>query len=281
MEIILKYGSKARGDSDSFSDSDILVIGNIPKAIRINQLDIVRYTQNRLEKLRDMKSLFLIHLRDEGVILKDHNNWMAKFLKTIPDFTPDDDVLEVAYQNLENIVSIVPSTSGLPCWFDMLFVFLRDLLVKLNALKKHYVFAPDYLLENIDFENKSKIKRVLNLSRKIKSNYRNDVNQTVFLNPSEVSELLIKSLKLDIACIDFYELIKDPRELDPYFVLRLVEYGICTGIFQSTDNNIERYIKNPHRYSWHIKQVKWIDKIELVEPHHSPDQLQPAASTGR
>ena len=58
MEIILKYGSKARGDSDSFSDSDILIVGDIPKDIRFKNLDIARYTKNRLEKLKEIKSLF-------------------------------------------------------------------------------------------------------------------------------------------------------------------------------------------------------------------------------
>ena len=281
MEIILKYGSKARGDSDAFSDSDILVVGTIPERFRFCQKDLVRYTKNRLEKLKKNNSLFLIHLREEGVILKDHNNWMERFLRSIPDYIPNDDVLKMARQNLSNIVSIAPPISGLPCWFDMLFVFLRDLLVKLNAVKKQYVFAPDLLLENISIENRSKVKRILAISRKIKSNYRKGINQNIFINPFEVSEILIKSFGFDGASIDFNALIKDSKELDPYLLLRLVEFGICTGKFQSTDKRIERYIKNPHRYSWDIKQSKWIDKIKVIVELKSLDQLQTPAFAGR
>jgi hypothetical protein len=266
MDIVLKYGSKARGDSDSYSDNDFLVVGNIPRDAKYNGFDVVRYTKNRLEKIKEKESLFLIHLREEGIIIKDQNNWMANFLKGIPDYTPSDSVIDLAYQNLSSILSIIPSISGIPCWFDMVFVFLRDLLVKLNATKKHYVFAPEVLLENIDIKNKNKLKRIFAISRQIKSNYRNGLNQNIFINPLEVSELLSDSFRIEKFSLEFKDLIKNAREYDPYLVLRLVEYGISTEIFRPTNEKIETYIKNPHRYSWHIKQVKWIDNLELVEP---------------
>jgi hypothetical protein len=281
MDIIVKYGSKARGDSDSFSDNDFLVVGKMPNRLLSSKSDIVRYTTNRLEKLREARSLFLIHLREEGVILKDHNSWMKIFLKTIPDYTPDDEILGKACQNLSIITSIVPSPSGVPCWFDMLFVFLRDLLVKLNALKKNYVFAPDCLLRNIDIKNKTRIQNVLNISRKIKSNYRNGVNQNIFISPLEVAELVFDSFNLNNVCIDFHNIIKNPMGLDPYLLLRLVEYGICTGYIRCSNKKLIKYIKNPHRYPWDIKQRKWLDSIIFIEPNHSRDRLQPAASAGR
>jgi len=278
MEIILKYGSKARGDADSFSDYDILVVGSIPKDHTFKQIDIVRYTKNRLEKLREARSLFLIHLRDEGVILKDHNGWMATFLKTIPDYRPTYESIGKAYQNLSHIVSIMPSPSALPCWFDMLYVFMRDLFVKLNALNNNYVFSPDFLLDNIEFQNRNMLRKVFNICRKIKSNYRNGIHQKVFINPLDVSKLLTESLNLDISYIDFKGLINYPMVFDPYLTLRLVEYGLCAGIFQSTDKKLEKYIKSPHRYSWNIKQVRWIDSIKFIKSHQSPDSIQPATS---
>lgn len=281
MEIILKYGSKARGDSDSFSDSDILIVGDIPKDIRFQNLDVARYTKNRLEKLKEKKSLFLLHLREESVILRDQNGWMDRFLRSIPNYTPDDDILKLAHRNLSTIVSLVPCPAVLPCWFDMVFVFLRDLLVKLNAINEHYVFAPEMLVEKIDIENKEKVKKILNISREIKTIYRNHVNQNIFINPFEVSEVLIESFELNCTNISCSETIKNPNEFEPYLLLRLVEYGMRSGLLLSIDKKIEQFIKNPHRYSWEIKQEKWIDNILMVEHDHSPDQLQLAASAGR
>jgi len=281
MDIILKYGSKARGDSDSFSDCDLLVVGSIPHDHLFKQMDIVRYTKNRFEKLRDVKSLFLVHLRDEGVILKDHKGWMVNFLNSIPDYKPTDEVVENAYKNLSCIVSIIPHPAALPCWFDMLYVFMRDLFVKLNALENRYVFSPELLLDEIDLQNRNTLKNVFAISRKIKSNYRNGIPQKVFINSFDVIKLLVESLNLDTSPIDFRQLVDNPKIYDPYLALRLVEYGLRAGIFQSADNKLKKYIKNPNKYSWDIKQIKWANNIKFVEPHHSPDQLQPAAFAGR
>jgi len=273
MNIIVKYGSKARGDSDLFSDSDILVIGGIPNILRSSGLDIVRYTKNRLKHLQEKESLFLIHLRDEGVIIKDHHHWMADFLRSIPDYIPNDQVLNKAFQNLSIAASIEPSTAVLPCWFDILFVFLRDLLVKLNAVYKHYIFAPDRLLENLNFKQKDKIQSILNISREIKSNYRKQCRQKIFLDPLRVSEIIINSFNLDTSYIDAHEIIRNYRDFDPYLVLRLVEYSICMGNIRPNSKQLIKYIKNPARYAWDIRNANWINDIQFVEQLHPHVQL--------
>lgn len=280
MDIIVKYGSRARGDSDLFSDSDILVIGEIPHELRFSGLDIVRYTRNRLKHLREKESLFLVHLRDEGVIIKDHNNWMNDFLGSIPDYTPNDQILNKTFQNLSIAASLEPSIAALPCWFDILFVFLRDLLVKLNAVHNHYIFAPDRLLENLSFQQKDKIQNILTISREIKSDYRKQHQQKIFLNPLWASEVIINSFNLDKSNIDTHEIIKNHMDFDPYLVLRLVEYGICIGDIRPNSKHLIKYIKNPARYAWDIRKAHWINDIEFVEQRHVPDQLKPAASAG-
>ena len=135
----------------------MLVIGKIPDELRTANSEIVRYTKNRLEKLKTVKSLFLIHLREEGLIIKDQNNWMGNFLKTIPDYTASEEAIKEALKNLSIITSIIPSIKGIACWYDMLFVFLRDLLIKLNSKNKKYIFTPNRLLESIEIKHKEQI----------------------------------------------------------------------------------------------------------------------------
>jgi len=268
MDIIVKYGSKARGDSDLLSDSDMLVIGKIPDELKTVNSAIVHYTKNRLEKLKTVESLFLIHLREEGLIIKDHNNWMKNFLKTIPDYAVNDKSLKNALKNLSIILSIIPAAKGIACWYDILFVFLRDLLIKLNSKSHKYIFTPNRLLESIEIKNKKQIQNIINISREIKSNYRNCIKQTVFIDPLKTSAILIDSFNLENTFSNYSEIINNPLGYDPYLVLRLVEYGICTGSIKLIDENIIKYIKNPNRYSWDLKKIKWNDKIKFVEQQH-------------
>ena len=108
------------------------------------------------------------------------------------------------------------------------------------------------LADNIDIKNKEKVKKILNISRTIKTNYRNHVNQNIFINPFEVSEVLHESFDLDFIDISCYETIKKTNEFEPYLLLRIVEYGMRSGLLHSIDKRVEQFIENPHRYSWEI-----------------------------
>jgi len=262
MEILVKYGSVARGDSDLFSDSDLLVVGKPTQEIIKSNCDYIRYTKNRLKKLKTVNSLFLVHLREEGVILKDHGYWMENFLNSIPNYSANEIEINKAKGCLSIITSIVPLSSGVQCWFDIVFVFLRDLLIKLNSVNKIYTFSSLHLLENLNIKNADKIQKVIKISREIKSNYRNGINQTVFINPIETSKILRDSFGLKHHSVNLHKTI---NKIDPYLSLRLVEYGLCTGSLELLDSNVLKYIKNPHRYSWNLKVINWNDKITPVE----------------
>jgi len=85
-------------------------------------------------------------------------------------------------------------------------------------------------------------KKTFSISRKIKSNYRNVIKQKVFINPSDVSKLLAKSLKPDVTHIDFLRFINNLIKFDPHIALRVVEFGLCTGFYQSADYKLKQYI---------------------------------------
>jgi len=68
------YGSYARGDQSYDSDIDVLQIVHTPRPFqKIGSIGVSFYTARQLSKLADQGSLFVLHLRKEGVVLYDPN----------------------------------------------------------------------------------------------------------------------------------------------------------------------------------------------------------------
>lgn len=70
------YGSQARGDDDEFSDRDLLLVGpetarhepDVSDTLR-RPTSLSRYEWPEIEQMAEYGSLFLVHLRSEGVEL--------------------------------------------------------------------------------------------------------------------------------------------------------------------------------------------------------------------
>ena len=81
------FGSTARQSTDCLSDRDVLVIAS-DRACRDQYVanwrrrgwSVASYTPMRLLKMIDAGSLFIQHLRTEGIILEDANGWLARQL---------------------------------------------------------------------------------------------------------------------------------------------------------------------------------------------------------
>ena len=63
------YGSRARGDADTLSDTDILAIASwranvegTVKRLNLRRVNVSSYTWDEIEAMRDYGSLFLHHL---------------------------------------------------------------------------------------------------------------------------------------------------------------------------------------------------------------------------
>lgn len=93
------YGSYARGDQVPDSDIDVLQIGYIPKPPqKIGSIVISFYTTRQLSKLAKQGSLFVLHLRKEGLILHDPQRILRSAL--------DCYVAPVGYEDLRNIIAV-------------------------------------------------------------------------------------------------------------------------------------------------------------------------------
>lgn len=86
------YGSVARGDVEEHSDIDLLLLcppsqkqrtfGSVQQLLNshFNRLSVTVYTAEELTFLWSMRSLFLLHLSREGVLLFDKSGFLASLL---------------------------------------------------------------------------------------------------------------------------------------------------------------------------------------------------------
>jgi len=93
------YGSYARGDHSCDSDIDVLQIVPTPRAFqKIGSIGVSFYTARQLSKLANQGSLFVLHLRKEGVVLYDPNEILRTAL--------DSYVAPENYNELRAIISV-------------------------------------------------------------------------------------------------------------------------------------------------------------------------------
>lgn len=178
---IALFGSMARGDHDLLSDRDLLVVSesNIPvrqlEELRKNGFSPAAYTWSSLESLAKYQSLFLVHLKLESRIIKDHDLRLSDFLSRV---NPSQDYSGIRRQSgaLAALTSGVPKDANLLFWAaDVLAVALRNYLVALAAESGVFIFSYGALIDyaytifNLDGEDR----RLLQHLRTWKAAYRN------------------------------------------------------------------------------------------------------------
>jgi len=76
------YGSVARGDDSPTSDIDVLVLANPnAKPYQRGRLSVTPYAPSHLEALGRAGSLFVLHLRREGIVLADTRGVLQRVLE--------------------------------------------------------------------------------------------------------------------------------------------------------------------------------------------------------
>src|SRR5438477_358219 len=67
---VMLYGSRARGVSRPDSDVDVLqLVRDRPRSYSVGRANVAAYTPDHLAALAERGSLFVRHLRDDGVVL--------------------------------------------------------------------------------------------------------------------------------------------------------------------------------------------------------------------
>lgn len=87
IESICIFGSCARGLADSLSDRDVLIVSNdhhrrtqLEREWRYLNWSVASYCPSRFQKLVEAGSLFVQHLKHEGLIYRDRAGWLSACL---------------------------------------------------------------------------------------------------------------------------------------------------------------------------------------------------------
>jgi predicted nucleotidyltransferase len=129
------YGSRARGDSTSASDFDVLVIGTMPDSEvakifdkRAESLSISRYSWDEIEGMKAYGSLFLHHLRDEGRVIYETEivqGKFAKLVKHLPAYRKAKTDLEGFRQTILDVRSSIANGGSAPFELSVLATVMR------------------------------------------------------------------------------------------------------------------------------------------------------------
>lgn len=78
---IMLFGSFARGDEQASSDIDILLLSSKKrKAYNSGRYSFSTYTPEKLIQMAIHGSLFILHLKNEGIILEDKDDYLSSIL---------------------------------------------------------------------------------------------------------------------------------------------------------------------------------------------------------
>ena len=78
---IMLYGSVARGTADSSSDVDVLeLVESAPRSYKLGEANVTQYVPAHLHAMASQGSLFVLHLRQDGIILADDGGVLRRAL---------------------------------------------------------------------------------------------------------------------------------------------------------------------------------------------------------
>lgn len=264
IESIALYGSCARGDTDRISDSDLLIVDSDPKVLSSAEkifhslgFSCTAYTWDRLFHMSKHGSLFLQHLKNESIILKDDNSRLDIFLrmfKTRIDYSKDIEATKEIISITGTIINRKPSIG----WaLDVLAVAVRNLGILELANRGQYVFSLATIydkLSDVGLLTSSDIQKLMPL-RLYKSHYRSQCyNRLPDLAELKLIQRTISKsfgIDFDVNTLTRNKLIlnfltNSERHKDKYCRFRLIE-GATIACFDSisdiSTNNAQRFFR--------------------------------------
>lgn len=151
--VIIEYGSAARGDSNEKSDVDLVCVwaGAPPDycAIEAKYKGVIFYSAESIKRMRQKGSLFLTHLDIDSVFLEGDR----KLLNLFKGYRPPNVLLERSLNDTQNFISNIkwfPNTIKGELWLsDVLYVALRNCIYCINAIKERYLFGYEDALSEL------------------------------------------------------------------------------------------------------------------------------------
>lgn len=291
---VIVFGSVARGEADQLSDLDVLLVSNDPEFLKDETAkwkskgwSVATYSPARLKKLCSVKSLFIQHLKQEGLIVSDHNKWLRIILE---GFSPKNSYLREAR---ESIALFKPAErmplrdDGLSFVADNLYVAVRN--YGLNLLASQHVYKFEFkdivlsLRKKLDLKDND-VETLLSL-RAGKFDYRERIrNNSSLKSWAEMIDAASRVAKdCNFQSLSAYEPIRWMN--CPYATIRDFEswavngYGLdCLDQGQISERLKEywKIVTSPRGYSWSLRCIDeaWVSKVNLYITQTSRDGYQ-------
>ncbi|MAY43498.1 MULTISPECIES: hypothetical protein [unclassified Neptuniibacter] len=142
--LVLKCGSAARGDTNTFSDQDYVCIYHadaLPLHLKSKYEDLSFFSTSNIESMKANGSLFIAHLDIEAQIIEGNE----ELLTLIKGFRPEPLLIQSSRNPTVNFIRSIswyPKTSDGVLWLmDVLYVAFRNILYCENALNGIYSFG--------------------------------------------------------------------------------------------------------------------------------------------
>lgn len=272
MSSVCIFGSVARKDHDGLSDKDVMILFDgsdtskeLKKQWSDNGWSVANYTKKRLAKMSDAGSLFIQHLKQEGIILNDTNNVLNDLLIS---YSPKDNYSEHISESLAalRLLEHVPATHELGYWSaDVLHVLIRNLGILKLANEGIYEFSFRGVAEQL--VNLGKLAtsdiEIFEELRMAKSFYRSGLLPLVPAHEVVEGGLRVITKLCGVSLERSHSLdFSTPKHDQPYFDLRAIEKILVaynglpvpnTSYSSPVEERIWRRVMNPRAYSWDVK----------------------------
>lgn len=189
MNNLLLYGSVSRGDSNQYSDIDLLTVskGQSVKKI-INNVNISIYNYQKIKEMAESGSLFVYHLNKEGKILLDDNEILHEILfgyfKLKKDYNQE---IQFAYNLINSINSYYSETMNYKYTNSKICWCLRTFYAGLGANQNIPIFSIKKSVEQFG----KKAKKYLLI--KNKDNYQKELVKDIIKHMESLYEFNSKS----------------------------------------------------------------------------------------
>lgn len=276
IESVCIFGSAARKSNDQMSDKDVLIVSN--DCFRRQHMveywtksgwSVASYSPSRLLKMIDAGSLFIQHLKFEGILLRDQHGWLERALQSAEKKnTYEADAKESVSLALpiERFASDALIQQN-PIVSDLAYVALRNFGICYLADKGEMVFDYHTIVEKIsrDFGLSATEIKLAHSLRKGKSAYRSSGSYDEISNTVEELRFVLSKFfqHRPLKNIQYGTPVRDLRS--GYATLRDFEAAVVhtidkefddTGIVGSNGlDHVLKLVRDPRTYAWDVRNL--------------------------
>lgn len=269
---IIIFGSYTRDDFDNLSDKDILFVYDklypVDKIIyaQRNGWNCAEYTVDEFKHIAEIGSLFVQHIKQDGIIIKDNNKMIKNILfEYHPKNNYDQEIFDTV-KSFNIVKNIENSVIGILWAIDVISVLFRNYCILFLANNKIYEFSfkkINYVIKDIFCLNDEEYNCICKL-REFKYIYRHKCRTDFFYIKEYITEIiniLCKKININIDAnflskdnfIDRqYKSLLDERD-SGYRRLRIFEsiYNAMPQIHHcELAKKYEEIIINPSKYAY-------------------------------